>query len=279
VSSRFYGMPVIVDFSPTNGLPALLVTIRGTNFLDASAVKFHGVDAIVQSNNGGVIQALVPPDATTGPITVTAPAGTATSSIPFTVDFASRLKLTVSATPNPVFVSSNLVYRMAVTNAGPFDAPNTLLQDTLPASLTLLSNYIFGGTLAINGNQVTANFGTLRISNEVRVVLTVTPKTPGLIENTATVSSTYPDPVPEDNSVTTASFALPLPLLTMNSYASGLWRISWPLLLTNYALQYASDAATNTTWTNLPTTPTIEGSEKFVIEGQGEESRLYRLKK
>jgi len=49
-------------------------------------------------------------NATTGPITVTAPAGTATSASNFVLDFLSDLGLTATNAPDPAFVTSNLVY-------------------------------------------------------------------------------------------------------------------------------------------------------------------------
>jgi len=80
--------PTITNFSPPEGPVGTSVTITGTNFDPVPAnntVKFNGVTAVVTSAAVTTIVATVPPGATTGPITVTTAAGTATSATNFTV--------------------------------------------------------------------------------------------------------------------------------------------------------------------------------------------------
>jgi hypothetical protein len=66
--------PGIVSFEPTSGLPGTWVSITGTNFLEVISVRFNGVEASflkmgVETTTN--ILTLVPPNATTGPISVT----------------------------------------------------------------------------------------------------------------------------------------------------------------------------------------------------------------
>lgn len=78
--------PVITGFSPGSGTVGSLVTLTGSGFAGATAVKFNGVSAasyIVGSATQ--ITVTVPAGATTGRITVTTPGGTATSGSNFTV--------------------------------------------------------------------------------------------------------------------------------------------------------------------------------------------------
>lgn len=77
--------PTITSFSPTSGLPGAAVTINGTNFDGATSVTFNGVGASFTVNSSLRITATVPSGATTGPIRVTTPSGTATSSTNFRV--------------------------------------------------------------------------------------------------------------------------------------------------------------------------------------------------
>jgi hypothetical protein len=84
-ASNFTVLPKITSFSPTSALPGASVTITGTSFTGATAVKFNNVVATFTVDSSTQITAIVPATATTGTITVTTPSGTATSSSSFTV--------------------------------------------------------------------------------------------------------------------------------------------------------------------------------------------------
>src|SRR5213594_2109396 len=77
--------PTITSFTPTTGPTGTSVTISGTNFTGATTVRFNGVSATFTVSSATAIQATVPAGATTGPLTVTTPGGTATSASSFTV--------------------------------------------------------------------------------------------------------------------------------------------------------------------------------------------------
>jgi hypothetical protein len=87
--------PTITGFDPTSGPVGQAVTITGTNFTGATAVSFNGTaDPTFSVTNDTTISATVPSGASTGPIAVTTPGGTATSGTDFTV----------TQTPDPVMV-------------------------------------------------------------------------------------------------------------------------------------------------------------------------------
>ncbi|PYJ14948.1 MAG: hypothetical protein DME96_14650 [Verrucomicrobia bacterium] len=78
----------VIEFSPNSGTVGTTVTIYGTGFSAApsqNAVTFSGVPTTVISSTATQIVATVPSGATTGPIGVTAPPGSAASSAPFIV--------------------------------------------------------------------------------------------------------------------------------------------------------------------------------------------------
>ena len=76
--------PTITSYTPTTAGTGTFISITGTNFTNASSVKFGGTEAVSFTvNNATNISAMVAAG-TTGTISVTTPAGTATSSGTFT---------------------------------------------------------------------------------------------------------------------------------------------------------------------------------------------------
>ena len=78
--------PAITDFTPKRGGAGVVVTISGDNLAGATAVRFgEGETSEIEGDSDTEIRATVPAGATTGPITVVTPAGTATGTGIFTV--------------------------------------------------------------------------------------------------------------------------------------------------------------------------------------------------
>lgn len=71
--------PTITSFSPGEGEVGTTVTITGTNLANASEVKFNGTTASITSKTATTVVTSVPAGATDGKITLTTPAGSATS--------------------------------------------------------------------------------------------------------------------------------------------------------------------------------------------------------
>ncbi|MEI6519013.1 MAG: IPT/TIG domain-containing protein, partial [bacterium] len=82
---NFTVIPNITSFNPINGNMGQAVTITGTNFTDAIAVKFNNIAATYTVDSATSITAVVPTGATTGKITVTTVDGTASSVTDFNV--------------------------------------------------------------------------------------------------------------------------------------------------------------------------------------------------
>jgi hypothetical protein len=72
--------PTVSGFSPASAAVGATVTIAGAHFTGATSVKFNGVTASFVVNSDSQITATVPSTATSGAVTVTTAAGTATSS-------------------------------------------------------------------------------------------------------------------------------------------------------------------------------------------------------
>jgi len=77
--------PTISSLNPGSGPVGTLVIIGGTGFSDVVEVRFNGVAAPILSHSSTQISTQVPEGATTGPIKVIAPSGTATSATDFIV--------------------------------------------------------------------------------------------------------------------------------------------------------------------------------------------------
>ena len=82
----------VFEFSPRSGAPGAGVTIYGSGFDPnpaANTVAFHGANAAVSSATSTALVAIVPGDATTGPISVSNSLGSATSTADFVVTTSS----------------------------------------------------------------------------------------------------------------------------------------------------------------------------------------------
>jgi uncharacterized repeat protein (TIGR03803 family) len=77
--------PLIDYFLPSAGVPGTAVVLNGNNFVGATSVKFNGITSSFAVNSNTQIVATVPATASSGPITVTTPAGTISSTSSFTV--------------------------------------------------------------------------------------------------------------------------------------------------------------------------------------------------
>jgi hypothetical protein len=84
-SPSFGVLPSILSFKPISGAIGGSVKVSGQGFTGATSVEINGVPAAAFKASGTSISFKVPPGATTGPIKVTTPAGTATSAGVFTV--------------------------------------------------------------------------------------------------------------------------------------------------------------------------------------------------
>ena len=125
--------PTVTSFSPAGGTVGTAVTLTGTAFTGATAVKFNGTTALFTVISATSISSEVPASATTGNITVTTPAGTGTSPSAFTV-----------TVPGPAITSFNPasgVLRATVTLTGTgFTGATAVKFNGTPATFSVLSD-------------------------------------------------------------------------------------------------------------------------------------------
>ncbi len=123
--------PTVTGFTPASGATGASVVITGTGFGSGAVVKFNGTVAPTRTVNSSTsITATVPSNTTTGPISVTMKAATATSSASFTVTQCPLERAPLTGTgPAPSGVIASQIYNP---------------QDTLvPGQVSVISNLVF----------------------------------------------------------------------------------------------------------------------------------------
>lgn len=274
----YYGLPSITSFTPTNGLPGTEVTISGESFLGAIEVAFSGVVAPINSVTSTQIVAVVPGNAATGPVSVTAPAGTAYSATPFVLDHQSDLSLTLTAEPDPATVGSNVVYSIEVENTGPSTASGVTITNWLPPAVVLESAGVSQGTIDTNQNPIVASLGELIFGADATISLSVRTLESVTLTNVATVAADQPDPDLSNNTATNVVEVLPSPTLSIAPQGTNAIRISWPAALMDFVLQSSGALTPEASWSNVTTAPVVEGSESVVTETNDSVTKYYRLK-
>ncbi len=141
----------IIQLGPASGPIGATVVISGTAFsanASENTVTFNGVAAPVTSATTTQIVANVPAGATTGPVSVTSPNGSATSAIPFTVTSEqgaptiSGFAPTIGYIGTPVTISgdnfetaaANNKVKFNATNAGASSATATSISTSVPTT-------------------------------------------------------------------------------------------------------------------------------------------------
>jgi uncharacterized repeat protein (TIGR01451 family) len=133
------------------------------------------------------------------------------------------LALSMTASPTPVFLSSNLTYTIQVQNLGQANAATVQVVDTIPATTTFVSANAPAGWSCSGTSTVTCSLtGTMAQGTSATITVAVTsPSTSGPITNTATVSSTTADPVAANNSATVVTVVQPLVCATPGKDGAG----------------------------------------------------------
>ena len=184
--------PILFTLSVTGG------TAYGTTILNSATVTSQTTDP-APSNNTSITTVLVEAAA------------------------QADMALSMTASPTPVFLSSTLTYTIQVQNLGQANAATVQVVDTIPGTTTFVSANAPAGWSCSGTTTVTCSLtGTMVQGASATITITVTsPSTAGPITNTATVSSTTPDPVATNNSATDITVVQPLVCATPGKDGAG----------------------------------------------------------
>jgi uncharacterized protein (TIGR03437 family) len=150
------------------------------------------------------------------------PTATATATPTPPLDGAADLSVSKTVSPNVVTNGTLVTYTLRINNAGPAQAVNAVLTDTLPANTVFVSCSTSGnGTCAGNGRTRTVTFSVLPLG-EVTVTLTVRVDCPGIessvLTNNAQITAANVDPNPGNNaSQASVNAAPPQPRITVGA--------------------------------------------------------------
>jgi hypothetical protein len=113
------------------------------------------------------------------------------------------------------------------------------------------------------------------MGDSATISFVVAPQVPGPLTDTITITSDFPDPVPQDNVASVSVIVQPLAALSIDR-GVGSVILSWPLALTNYVLQFEEDiVATN--WVAVTNAPAVVGDKKILTQTNNSAARFYRL--
>ncbi len=132
--------PTITDISPLAGPIGTTVTVTGTGFAGATSVEFAGVAADFTVVSTTQLTAIVPLGAGAGPITVTTPSGTATSTQVFTPTLPGLSIIDVSVTEPDPSPASSATFEVILSPAHPMTV--TVSYATSDGSASAGSDYV-----------------------------------------------------------------------------------------------------------------------------------------
>ena len=278
-SSMFYGNPVIAQFLPMHGLPGTNVTVIGTNFLGATAVRFNGLNGNSLSvANNGRITISVPEGAQAGPISVVTPGGTAVSVEPFILDYVD-LSVRIQSSPPYVFTGSNFSYSIVVSNSGPANAPDVVVTNRFLAGIELLSAQVSQGSIQTEPPPIVGQLGYLAAGGSASIDLGVIYRGTGSVVTVAGAYAAqgYLDQVPANNSASLTNTVYPPAVLSI-ARETNIIEVSWPSMLSNFIIQSSSGLSPTNVWGNIVKGRTNTGTANVLVDTNLGGTKFYRLR-
>lgn len=112
------------------------------------------------------------------------------------------LGISMSASPDPVQVYSNVTYSILVTNRGPDTATSVAVEQSLPPTFTFVSATSSQGFCSYASNLLSCSLGSMDAGQFAVVTVVASPTVAGTLYTTATVGAQQQELNPGDNSAT-----------------------------------------------------------------------------
>jgi uncharacterized repeat protein (TIGR01451 family) len=195
------------------------------------------------------------------------------------VNTTAALAVSLTATPDPVRVGSNLVYTITVTNRGPGAATSVVLSNILPFQAVLVATPAFTqGTVVTNSEGIlVASLGKILSGASVDGVITVINQAAGTATNIVTVAGNETDANLADNvavNVTRINRVVALASQSTSTLTNGQFGLT---LNGSAGLTYVIEVSTNLVhWTPIFTNPPGGGTASFVDTNAASGLRFYR---
>ncbi|HEY2952837.1 MAG TPA: immunoglobulin domain-containing protein, partial [Verrucomicrobiae bacterium] len=157
---------------------------------------------------------------------------------------SANLALSQTASANPTSVGCDVTFTLIAVNSGIVGATGVWVTNRMPAGTSFISASTSQGSFALNGQDVVFNLGSLPITSNATMTVTVNPPGAGSLTNTATVRADQPDPDLLNNSATRVVAAFvdsgPPTLVSATASADG------QTIQLAFSESVAADMATNT---------------------------------
>lgn len=195
---------------------------------------------------------------------------------------SSDLAVTLTDSPDPVYVGGELTYTISVTNYGPGAATGVILNNQLPAGTTIISVNNPYGQVTTNINVISATLGTMPAGANAQITIKVkVAAQPGsIISNRASITALESDQNLANNEAIVKTVVAGVPSLSAVRKGANILLI-WPADAGIYAIESASSLTAGVVWTTVTNAsqPIIVGGYYNVtvpIESGG--NRFFRLR-
>jgi uncharacterized repeat protein (TIGR01451 family) len=195
----------ILNATPSQGFATISDNVVVCNFGSVSnAGVVTATINVVPTLEGTILASTTASAAQIDPILANNSASTTT-----VVGPATDLAIGMVDIPDPVILRSNLTYIISVTNRGPSSATGVVINDTLPAGVSVVLTNSSQGTIGVSGSTVTAALGNMTNGARATLTIVVTSTNSGTIFNTANVTGDQADPNSANNSASVSTVVAP----------------------------------------------------------------------